>query len=90
MKEYAEIHLKLDNEKYIDSANKILLVLGTSSLFAANVSYHKSCYDGFRSSWRKKRLENKSTTQVLDNKEDPLHELFRLIQFHIVQKQSIP
>ena len=52
MKEYAEIHLKLDNEKYIDSANRILLVLGTSSFFAAaDVSYHKSCYDGFRSSW---------------------------------------
>ena len=37
MKEYAEIHLKLDNEKYIDSANRILLVLGTSSFFAADV-----------------------------------------------------
>ena len=86
LKEYAEIHLKLDNEKYIDSANRILLVLGTSSLFAADVSYHKSCYDGFRSSWWKTKLENKSTTQVLDNKEDPLHKLFRLIQYHIVQK----
>ena len=80
MKEYAEIHLKLDNEKYIDSANRI---------FAADVSYHKSCYDGFRSSWWKAKLENKSTTQVLDNKEDPLHKLFRLIQFHIVQKHEI-
>ena len=46
LKEYAEIHLKLDNEKYIDSANRILLVHGTSSLFAADVLYHKSCYDG--------------------------------------------
>ena len=50
LKEHAEIHLKLDNGKYIDSANKVLLVLGTSSLFAADVPYHKSCYDGFRSS----------------------------------------
>ena len=83
LKEYAEIHLKLDNEKYIDSANRILLVLGTSSLFAADVSYHKSRYDGFRSSWWKTKLENKSTTQVLDKKEDSLHKLFRLIQFHI-------
>ena len=39
--------------------------------------------DGFRSSWWKAKLENKSTTQVLDNKEDPLHELFRLIRFHM-------
>ena len=89
MKEFAEIHLKLDNEKYIHSANRILLVLGTSSLFAANVSYQKSRYDGYPSSWWKTKLESKSTTQVLDNKEDPLHKLFRLIQFHIVQKHEI-
>ena len=88
-KEYAEIHLKLDNAKYIDSENRIHLVLGTSSLFAADVSYHKSSSDGFRSSWWKTKLENKSTTEVLDNKEDPLHELFSLIQFHIVQKHEI-
>ena len=89
LKEYVEIHLKLDNERYIDSVNRILLVLGTSSLFVANVSYHKSCYDGFRSSWWKTKLESKFTTQVLDNKEDLLHELFHLIQFHIVQKHEI-
>ena len=89
LKEYAEIHLKLDNEKCIDSANRILLVLGPSLLFAADVSYHKSCYDGFRSPLWKTKLENKSTTQVLDNKEDSLHKLFRLIQFLIVQKHEI-
>ena len=89
LKEYAEIRIKLDNEKYIDSANRILLVLGTSSLFAADISYHKSCYDGFHSSWWKTKLENKSSAQVLDNKDDPLHELFRLIHFHIVQKHEI-
>ena len=89
LKEYAKIHLKLHNEKYMDSANRIPLVLGTSSLFAADVSYHKSCYDGFRSSWWKTKLENKSTTRVLDNKEHPLHKLFRLIQYHIVQKHEI-
>ena len=50
LKEYAKIHLKLDNKKYIDSANGILLVLGTSLLFPADVSYHKSCYNGFCSS----------------------------------------
>ena len=37
LKKYAEIYLKLDNEKYIDSAKRILLVLRTSSLFSANV-----------------------------------------------------
>ena len=37
LKEYAETHLILDNEKYIGSANRILLFLGTSSLFAADI-----------------------------------------------------
>ena len=74
-----------ENEKYTNSGNRTLLVLGTSSLFAADVSY-KGCYDGFRTSRWKTKLENKFTTQVLDNKEDPLHEVFRLIQFYIVQK----
>ena len=41
LKKYAEIHLKLDNEKYITSANRILLV------FAANGSCYKSHYNGF-------------------------------------------
>ena len=86
LKEYAEIHLKLDSEKYTESANRILLVLGTSWSFAADDSYHKSCYGGFRSSCWKTKLENKSTIQVLDNKEDPLHDLFRL---KIVQKHEI-
>ena len=40
------------------------------------------------SGWKTK-LENKSTTQVLDSKEDLLHKLFRLIQFHIVQTHEI-
>ena len=43
----------------------------------------------FAASWWKTKLESKFTTQVLDNKEDLLHELFHLIQFHIVQKHEI-
>ena len=43
LKEYVEIHLKSKHERFIDGANRILLVLGTCSLFAADVSYHKSC-----------------------------------------------
>ena len=40
LKEYAEMHLKLKNEGFIDSANRILFVLGNSSLFATDISYH--------------------------------------------------
>ena len=41
--EFAEIHLKSKSEGFIDGGNRILLVLGTSSLFVPHVSYHKSC-----------------------------------------------
>ena len=54
-KEYTEIHLKSKNERYIDSPNKILLVLATSSLFSADVSYHNSCYESFRHHWWEQR-----------------------------------
>ena len=52
LKYYAEVHLKSKNERFIDSANRILLVLGTSSLCAADLSYHKS-YESFNSPWWK-------------------------------------
>ena len=48
LKKYAEIHLKSKKERFISNANRILLVLGTSSLFAADVTYHKSYYESFR------------------------------------------
>ena len=89
MKEYAEIHLKLNTEKYIDSANRILLILGTSSLFAADVSYHKSCYEAFRESWWKTKLENSCKAKAEANKEDVFSELLRLIKFHIIDKHEI-
>ena len=63
LKEYAEIHLKSKNERFIDSTNRILLVLETSLLFAADVLYHKSYYESFRSPWWKRKKENSNTTK---------------------------
>ena len=38
-----------NNTKFKSAGERILLTLSTKSLFAANVGYHKSCYDVFRS-----------------------------------------
>ena len=68
----------------------MLLVLGTSSLFAADVSHHKSCYEYFyfRSLWWKKiGNSNRAKDSVLID--DPLYELFSLIQFHIIDRYEI-
>ena len=45
---FANIHIQNDT-KYKDAAQRILLQQNVSTLFAANVSYHKDCYQSFRS-----------------------------------------
>ena len=45
VKEFAEIHIKNNNLKDVEGANRILLTLSTKSLLAANVAYHQEeCY----------------------------------------------
>ena len=36
-----------NSDKYIDSANRICLVLNAKSLLDTNVAYHSSCYKTF-------------------------------------------
>ena len=66
----------------------MLLVLGTSSLFAADVSHHKSCYEYFyfRSLCWKKKISNSNRAKDTVHIDNPLYELFRLIQFHIIDR----
>ena len=89
LKEYAEFHLKSKNERFIDSASRKLLVLGISSLFAADVSNHRSYYESFRSRWWKRKIENSNTTKDTVHNDNPLDELFRLVQFHIIDWHEI-
>ena len=55
LKEYANVHIALNNQQYIEGAKRSLLMLNTTSLFAADVSYYRTCYDSFRTSWWKKK-----------------------------------
>ena len=54
LKEFAKIHIENNNEEYLHGARRIQLQLSTGSLFAADVSYHPSCYERFRSpGWKR-------------------------------------
>ena len=55
LKENANGHIALNNKQYNEGAKRILLMLNTISLFAADVSYHRTCYDSCRTSWWKKK-----------------------------------
>ena len=93
LKEYANVHIALNNQQYIEGAKRILLMLNTTSLFAADVSYHRTCYDSFRTSWWKKKLEslNSSTNNpdVEVTNDTPINELFHLIDYYIIHRQEI-
>ena len=58
LKEFAEIHIKNNNVKYVKGAKRILLTLSTKSLLAANVAYHqKECFKPSRSpAWKREKM----------------------------------
>ena len=68
-------------------------MFNTTSLFAADVPYHRTCYDSFRTSWQKKKLEslNSSTNNpdVEVTNDTPINELFHLIDYYIIHRQEI-
>ena len=56
IKEFAEIHIKNNNLKYVEGAKRILLT-STKSLLAANVAYHQEeCYKPSRiPAWKREK-----------------------------------
>jgi hypothetical protein len=87
--EYANLHVKDNNAKYIAGANRILIILATTSLFAADVGYHKKlCYEPFRSpAWKRKRGGTCMT--VSTDEDDALEEMYQLIVVHIIKRHEI-
>ena len=54
-------------------------------LFAANVSYHKDCYQSFRSPcWERSSQKSKSGQITHD---DESTEFFKLVSYHIIERQ---
>ena len=82
--EYAEIHVS-NNTKFKGAAEKILLTLSSKTLFVADVGYHKSCYDAFRSpKWNKKKITRNTTC-----KKSSVGELLNLIEYLVIVKKEI-
>ena len=83
---FANIHIQSDTN-YKDAAQRILLQQNVSTLFAANVSYHKDCYQSFRSPcWERSSQKSKSDKIRHD---DESIEFFRLISYHIIERHEI-
>ena len=63
----------------------MLLTLSAKSMFAADVGYHKSCYDVFRSpKWNKKKSVEKNNCH-----QSSIDKLLNLIEYLIVVKKEI-
>ena len=83
---FATIHIQNDT-KYKDAAQRILLQQNVSTLFATNVSYHKDCYQSFRSPcWERSSQKSKSDKITHDDKSI---EFFKLISYHIIERHEI-
>ena len=83
---FANIHIQNDT-KYQDAAQRILLRQNVSTLFEANVSFHKDCYQSFRSPcWRRSSQKSKSNKITHD---DESIEFFKLVSYHIIERHEI-
>ena len=82
--EYTEIHIS-NNTKFKSVGERILLTLSAKSMFAADVGYHKSCYDVFRSpKWNKKKSVEKNNCH-----QSSIDKLLNLIEYVVVVKKEI-
>ena len=89
MKEYSELRNKNNNAKYIDGANWILVTLPTRSLLPADVAYHKSCYQAFRSKGRKKKSQKDEKQNFADSDEAAWNDFCQIVKIHIVIRGEV-
>ena len=76
LREYSELHIKNNNVKYIDGANRILLVLNTKSLLAADVAYQSSGYKLHKTCDEKQKFTK--------NDEVAWHDFLQIVKIHII------
>ena len=89
LKEFAEIHIKNNNLKYVEGAKRILLTLSTKSLLAANVAYHQEeCYKPFRSpAWKREKKVTDESDSVAED--DSWTSLCQLLRYHVLLKKEV-
>ena len=81
---FANIHIQNDT-KYKDATQRILFQQNVTTLFAANVSYHKDCYQSFRSPCWERSSQKSESGQITHDDEST--EFFKLISYHIIERQ---
>ena len=87
LKDFAKIHV--DNcTKFKEAGERILLnSLITSTLFAADVGYHKSCYQAFRAPSWKKTLANSEYSNSFER--NCIDELVGVVEYLVVVKREV-
>ena len=89
LEQFSRIHIK-HNTIFKDAAERILLISGTKSLFAADVGYHKKqCYALFRHKKYLRLDEPKVFSSQTTLDQTAIHALFELVRLHIVQRQEV-
>ena len=85
LKQFAQIHIE-NCIKFQDAENRILLNSSiNSSLFSANVEYHKSCYQTFRApSWKRINSDKPFTFE-----KDSIEELVGTIEYLVILKREV-
>ena len=83
---FANIHIQNDF-KYKDAAQRILLQWEVITLFAANASYHKDCYQSFHNSCWERSSQKSKSGKIIHNDEST--EFFKLISYHIIESHEI-
>ena len=85
LKEVTQIHVE-NCTKFQDAGNRILLNSSiNSSLFSANVGYHKSCYQTFRvPSWKKVNSDKPFTFE-----KDHIEEFVGVTEYLVVSKREV-
>ena len=89
LKVFAEIHINLET-KYKEGAKRLLLALTTvNDMVAANVGYHRQCYNRFRSPhWQKKVTEKDAGKDAIE-KSDLWADFAQLIEIHVVIREEV-
>ena len=92
LKEFAELHIRNNNEKYVEASKRILLVLSTKSLLAANVAYHrKECYQPFRANgWKRQKSSDTSVGNYEASKNNEAWDsLCQFVKYSILIKKEV-
>ena len=89
LKEYSELHIKNNNAKIYWWSKSDSSDILTRSLLTANVVYHKSCYQAFRSKGWKKKSKKDEKKNFADSGEAAWNEFCQIVKIHLVIQREV-